>query len=171
MANYIIYDTLENALARADEQGKLMNYSFWVNGVGTRYHTYPTETNNNKTLPKTRCNYSCYLLKSETSNRTYIGITTNLKKRLRQHNGEICGGAKYTRSYRPWKPVCLVYGFKDNSHALCFEWRVKRKQVNNKFKTVYLKNNRIKNFFEVLQLERFTKKCDLSSNYNFKKCF
>ncbi len=48
MANYIIYDTLENALARADEQGKLMNYSFWVNGVGTRYHTYPTETNNNK---------------------------------------------------------------------------------------------------------------------------
>ena len=48
MANYIIYDTLENALARADEQGKLMNYSYWNNGVGTRYHTYPAETNDNK---------------------------------------------------------------------------------------------------------------------------
>ena len=110
----------------------------------------------------------CYLLKSSVCNRTYIGATNNFKKRIRQHNGEIKGGAKYTYSNRPWKPVCLVYGFKDNSHALCFEWRVKRKQVNNKFKTVYLKNNRIKNFFEVLQLERFTKKCDLPSNYNFK---
>jgi structure-specific endonuclease subunit SLX1 len=109
----------------------------------------------------------CYLLKSTTCNRTYIGATNNFKKRIRQHNGEIKGGAKYTHSNRPWKPVCLVYGFKDNSHALCFEWRVKRKKVNNKFKTVYLKNNRIKNFFDVLQLERFTKKCELSSNYNF----
>ena len=28
----------------------------------------------------TPCNYICYLLKSEISNRTYIGVTTNLKK-------------------------------------------------------------------------------------------
>ena len=48
MANYIIYDTLENALVRADEQGKLMNYSYWVNRIGTRYHTDPAETNDNK---------------------------------------------------------------------------------------------------------------------------
>jgi predicted GIY-YIG superfamily endonuclease len=109
----------------------------------------------------------CYLLKSTVCNRTYIGATNNFKKRIRQHNGEIKGGAKYTHSNRPWKPVCIVYGFKDNSHALCFEWRVKRKLVNNKFKTVYLKNNRIKNFFDVLELERFTKKCDLSCNFNF----
>jgi predicted GIY-YIG superfamily endonuclease len=109
----------------------------------------------------------CYLLESTISNRTYIGATNNFKKRIRQHNGEIKGGAKYTSSNRPWKPICLVHGFKDNSHALCFEWRVKRKIVNNKFKTVYLKNNRIKNFFDVLQLDRFTKKCDLTSNYNF----
>ena len=47
----------------------------------------------------------------------------------------------------------------------------KRKIVNNRFKTVHLKNNRIKNFFDVLQLERFTKKCDLSCNYNFTIIF
>lgn len=36
----------------------------------------------------------------------YCGITTNLEKRLRQHNGEIKGGAKYTQSRRPCE---LVY--------------------------------------------------------------
>ena len=36
----------------------------------------------------------------------YCGITNNLEKRLKQHNGEIKGGAKYTRSYLPCK---LVY--------------------------------------------------------------
>ena len=36
----------------------------------------------------------------------YCGITNNLNKRLRQHNGEMPGGAKYTRSRNPLK---LVY--------------------------------------------------------------
>ena len=36
----------------------------------------------------------------------YCGITNNLNKRLRQHKGEIPGGAKYTRSRNPLK---LVY--------------------------------------------------------------
>ena len=36
----------------------------------------------------------------------YIGKTSDIKNRLRKHNGEIKGGAKYTRSRRP---VSLVY--------------------------------------------------------------
>ena len=36
----------------------------------------------------------------------YTGKTTNLTKRLRQHNGNIKGGAKYTRIRRP---VALGY--------------------------------------------------------------
>jgi putative endonuclease len=36
----------------------------------------------------------------------YIGKTTDIERRLRKHNGEIKGGAKYTRSRRP---VRLVY--------------------------------------------------------------
>jgi|TARA_Y100000034_G_C6692639_1_gene305040 putative endonuclease len=31
----------------------------------------------------------------------YCGITTNLERRLKQHNGAIKGGAKYTRGRRP----------------------------------------------------------------------
>lgn len=47
--------------------------------------------------------YYVYLLKHEKLNRTYVGITNNLKRRLRQHNGEIKGGAHLTTS-------CLKYG-------------------------------------------------------------
>jgi putative endonuclease len=115
---------------------------------------------NNENSPKKPCNYVCYLLKSETSNRTYIGVTTNLKKRLRQHNGEICGGAKYTRSHRPWKPVLCVSGFYTKNQALSFEYRVKKKKNSkNKLVTVFLLNNRIKNFIDVLTLDKFTSKC------------
>ena len=31
----------------------------------------------------------------------YTGIASDLMRRLRQHNGEIVGGPKYTRSRRP----------------------------------------------------------------------
>ena len=37
----------------------------------------------------------------------YTGITTSLQRRIRQHNGEIGGGAKYTRSRRPCKLVAV----------------------------------------------------------------
>jgi len=42
-------------------------------------------------------NYIIYLLYNTSNNSTYIGITTNKERRLRQHNGELVGGAKYTK--------------------------------------------------------------------------
>ena len=44
----------------------------------------------------------------------YCGITNNLEKRLKQHTGEIKGGAKYTRSHWPCK---LVYIEKSSSRS------------------------------------------------------
>ena len=44
----------------------------------------------------------------------YCGITNNLEKRLKQHKGEIKGGAKYTRSHWPCK---LVYKEKSRSRS------------------------------------------------------
>jgi len=56
--------------------------------------------------------------------KTYVGATINPDRRLRQHNGEISGGARATHG-RKWKRVFLVSGFADERAALRFEWRWK----------------------------------------------
>ena len=70
------------------------------------------------------CKYFVYLLKSEVSNRFYIGYTVNLRKRIRQHNGEISGGAKRTRKNRPWKIVMYISGFKYERTAMQYEYMI-----------------------------------------------
>ena len=35
-------------------------------------------------------------------------VAVNFPRRLRQHNGEIAGGAKYTRKGGLWTPIWLV---------------------------------------------------------------
>lgn len=64
----------------------------------------------------------CYLIRSVKTNRTYVGFTNNMSRRLRQHNGEIKGGAKATRRGRPWELIVYVQGFLTNNEALSFEW-------------------------------------------------
>jgi putative endonuclease len=44
--------------------------------------------------------YFVYILKSESYNRSYIGISENLVRRLKEHNS---GKTKSTKFYRPWK--------------------------------------------------------------------
>ena len=61
----------------------------------------------------TQNNWLIYILKCEDGS-LYCGITNNLEKRLKQHKGEIKGGAKYTRSHRPCK---LVYKEKSASRS------------------------------------------------------
>ena len=63
----------------------------------------------------------------ETPTLTYIGATVDGDRRLRQHNGELVGGAKATHK-RPngWYRVCYVHGFSTWNAALSFEWHWKR---------------------------------------------
>ena len=63
------------------------------------------------TIPQN--NWWVYLLECKDDS-LYCGITNNLEKRLKQHNGEIKGGAKYTRSHLPCK---LVYKEKSASRS------------------------------------------------------
>lgn len=67
--------------------------------------------------------YACYCLASETG-RTYVGFTTNLERRLRQHNQELSGGAKATKG-QTWKRILSVAGFPSQQAALQFEWKWK----------------------------------------------
>jgi len=66
--------------------------------------------------------FFCYLLASTCSHATYIGASTNPWRRLRQHNGEVCGGAKATHRQRPWRLHVVVCGFHDWNETLRFEW-------------------------------------------------
>jgi len=66
--------------------------------------------------------WTCYLIHA--GRRTYIGKTNNLRRRLRQHNGALAGGAKATRGRGPWTLAWYVTGFTLEQHALQFEWRM-----------------------------------------------
>lgn len=78
----------------------------------------PTETETPTEITST---WHCYLLESTDGRRTYVGATVNPARRLRQHNGELAGGAKATKG-RKWVRRFLVGGFKDERSALRFEW-------------------------------------------------
>ena len=66
-----------------------------------------------------------YCLVTPDDRYTYVGATKNLKRRLRQHNGEITGGAKYTRRSKSWRVLFFTEGFKGWREALSFEWHLK----------------------------------------------
>ena len=59
-------------------------------------------------------------------NRTYAGVSPDPVRRLRQHNKELAGGAKYTTAHAPgWEHICIIQGFANSQQALQFEWAVK----------------------------------------------
>ena len=67
-----------------------------------------------------------YVLGSLSVKRTYVGCTNDVARRLRQHNGEIVGGAKSTQRCRPWE-LLKVYGpYGGRGEAQSVEYRVKK---------------------------------------------
>ena len=66
-----------------------------------------------------------YVLVSRTG-RTYVGVTTDVDRRLGQHNGLQRGGARATRAWRPWKIGRILGPLPSRGRALSLEYRVKR---------------------------------------------
>lgn len=85
------------------------------------------------TVPQpTTSNICCYLLVSSCSSRTYIGATVCIVRRVRQHNGNLAGGARATTNFRPWLLKATCVGFNSWREALQFEWRWKRTSQSRK---------------------------------------
>lgn len=89
-----------------------------------------SENNQNQTEQA----WSVYLLRCA-DNTLYCGITTNLKKRLKQHNGELVGGAKYTKVRQPCE---LVYSERseNRSSASKRECEIKKLTREQKLKLI-----------------------------------
>ena len=99
-------------------------------------------------------NYICYCITDSHNKYSYVGITNNFKRRHRQHNGEIKGGAKYTRSHRPWNTLFHVHGLGSHKHVLQLEWAIKhRRRKGYKGPT-----GRIRTLEWLLTRDRWTKK-------------
>jgi len=63
-----------------------------------------------------------YLLESLADrDRRYVGVTTDLKQRIRDHNA---GKSTHTAKYKPWRLVAYV-AFSDKSKAVAFERYIK----------------------------------------------
>ena len=107
-------------------------------------------------------NWICYILKNTVDkykNLTYNGATVNITRRLRQHNGEITGGAKFTRGRGNWEVYCIISGFKTKVAALQAEWRIKRVEGRRRPRKYSGPNGRIDGVNKIFQLKQFTKNC------------
>jgi predicted GIY-YIG superfamily endonuclease len=98
----------------------------------------------------------CYILKSIDSNKTYVGATNNLDRRLADHN-RLNGqsrGAKATKGQQ-WIPILFISGFPNKIACLSFESGVRfvRKRKNKKYKiTGSPIQKRIKSVYNLLYL-------------------
>lgn len=105
--------------------------------------------------------YYCYIIRSTNpafSNSTYNGSTNNLVRRLRQHNGEIVGGAKATRGKGPWVYIAIWEGFQSHREALSCEWRIKHPTNSRKRPSQYNGvKGRIKSLNILIGLDYWTK--------------
>lgn len=85
--------------------------------------------------------YCVYLLVNSANNCTYVGSTNNSARRLRQHNGELAGGARYTamkRQLGSWAYFGSVGGL-ERRLALSVEKRVQLRSRRSTGKTPLLR--------------------------------
>ena len=99
------------------------------------------------------------------TNYTYVGATPDIDKRIRKHNQELAGGAKYTRLVGPgWKYICYITGFKSKIHALQFEWALKH-IAPKKLRGIY---GRVFKLEKLLEKEYWTQKAVSSKDYKLE---
>lgn len=113
----------------------------------------------------------CYILKNDTNFKTYNGSTNDMKRRLRQHNGELTGGAEFTKKYGSnWQIYFLMSGFPDHINCLQAEWKIRyptgKKPRPNKYNSI---EGRIKGINDILNLSKWTSNSTvINSTVNYR---
>jgi predicted GIY-YIG superfamily endonuclease len=119
--------------------------------------------------------YYIYNLIGNKDNRhfNYIGSTPNVYRRLRQHNGILKGGAKYTSnklSYLntinglQWNYKFIIMTFFNKNNALSLEWHLKRPFLSNSSKSSQKKKTKYNVLLNDEIYSTRTRKMD--NNYN-----
>ena len=74
--------------------------------------------------------YYTYIMRCEDGS-LYTGITTDVQRRLKEHQGKLSGGAKYTKGRMPTK-VEVVWKSDNRSLASKLEYRIKKLSKQDK---------------------------------------
>ncbi|MCB9703201.1 MAG: GIY-YIG nuclease family protein [Myxococcales bacterium] len=80
--------------------------------------------------------WQVYVLLSADGRRTYVGVTTDLERRLAQHNGERPGGARATRQGRPWSLGVSHGPLASRAEAQRIEARLKRRRHRERLRAL-----------------------------------
>ena len=108
--------------------------------------------------------FFCYILSSlheKYLNGTYIGFTDDPLHRIRQHNGEIKGGAKFTKRRRPWKLILVISNFPNKIAALKFEWAWQnpfcsnfiKEDIENKIIIPKMNKKKLQNYYNSIKFK------------------
>lgn len=110
-----------------------------------------------------------YMLRHSTRPRClYVGATLNLERRLRQHNGQLAGGARRTtRALRDgtWSLLASVHGLQTYRNALRFEWALKRECRVRRARTP---SQRIDALHALMQRARWTSTSPPASDFELE---
>jgi len=112
----------------------------------------------------------CYILRNtlpQYSRLTYNGSTNDPIRRLRQHNEEIVGGAKFTHGRgKSWEIYVLMAGFEDHINTLSCEWRIKHPsgKPGPRAREHSGVEGRVKSLNQILGLSKWTSKCMVDNN-------
>lgn len=71
--------------------------------------------------------YSIYILFSEKADKYYVGQTSDLQKRVRDHNHPTIN-SKYTAKYIPWKLCFSAYVSEERGDAIRVEQFIKKQK-------------------------------------------
>lgn len=77
-----------------------------------------------------------YLLRCADSS-LYAGVTTDITRRVRQHNGEIQGGARFTQARRP---VQVVWQQSAPNRSVAQQWEARLKRLSRAAKEALIRS-------------------------------